>query len=452
VTVTDGHRRIWSQPLESTDEVALADAGTRGRIKSRLEERLVEEMGRAGRPLSSEDQVMLGQALVGEALRDEAAGRLARGEQLLSAEQESVLGADVVAEVTGAAGLEIYLSDPTIRDIDVNGPDNVHITYRDNRRERVAPIVGSAEALDDLIRLLARRSGVAVDGSPLALEFALPDGSRVTAVMGRVAPWPVLSIRLHRVAETDVEDLVKWRMMPPDLGEMICGLARCHRNIVFSGGTGVGKTTLASAWGHEIPAGERIVTVEDTYELGLHLDGRHSDVVPLLTRRPNVEDKGAVSMLDLTRLALRLNPSRVIVGEVRGGECVSLLDAMSQGNDGSCCTIHASSAKQAFTRMAKYASRAPEAPRREDCMYDIADAVHLVIHLGLNRSDLRPIVRSVREVTGMLEAEIPGTRPLWEAGRDGMPRRTANRMSPDLEDDLACAGVDPSVLAPGNRS
>jgi Flp pilus assembly CpaF family ATPase len=162
--------------------------------------------------------------------------------------------------------------------------------------------------------------------------------------------------------------------------------------------------------------------------------------------RPNVEGVGEVTMLDLTRLALRLNPSRVIVGEVRGGECVSLLDAMSQGNDGSWCTIHASSAMQVFTRLAKYASRAPEAPRREDVMYDIADALDVVVHLGLARNDRRRCVLSVREVTGSVEGQIPNSRELWAAGPDGVARRTNVPMTAELANDLILAGVDPAVL------
>jgi pilus assembly protein CpaF len=313
----------------------------------------------------------------------------------------------------------------------------------------VTPVVASARELDDLIRQMARRSGVAIEGSPTEVDVSLPDGSRVTAALGKVAPWPVVSIRVHHTIGTDRGDLVRWRMLSPELSEVLAGLARCRRNLVISGGTGTGKTTMQSAWGHEIPGMERIVTVEDTYELGLHVDGRHSDVVPLRTCRPNVEGVGEVTMLELTRLALRLNPSRVIVGEVRGGECVSLLDAMSQGNDGSCCTVHASSALQTFTPLAKYASRAPEAPRREDVMYDIADAVDVVIHLGRHRSDGRRIVRSVREVTGSVESQIPASRELWSADDNGVARRTHVTMTAELAADLVDAGVDRRLVVAG---
>ena len=431
--------------------MSTVDEGTAGRIRARLEERLVAEVGRLGSGLSAEDRKLLGQSLAAEAIRDEAGRRLVEGRPLLSVEEEEQLTAEVVAEVVGAAGLERYLADPEVTDIDVNGPDTVHVTYRDNRRVRVAPVVRSVAELEELARLLCRRAGVAVDGSTVEVDLSLPDGSRVTIAMGRVAPWPVISVRLHHLATARLPDLVGWRMMPADLGEVIAGLARCPRNLVFSGGTGVGKTTLGAAWGYEIPAGDRIVTVEDTYELGLYMDGRHHDVVPLLARRANVEGAGAVSMLDLTRLALRLNPSRVVVGEVRGGEAAVMLDAMSQGNDGSACTVHASSALQAFSRLAKYVTRAPEHPRREDAIYDIADAVDVVIHIGRARSDGRRAVTSVREVTGAVESDIPASRELWAAGPDGMARRTDKAMTVELADDLINAGVDPKVLGPGGQ-
>jgi Flp pilus assembly CpaF family ATPase len=423
----------------------------RGRLHGHVELRLVEEMRRLGRPLSSEDQEMLRQSLAAEALREEAAARLAAGRQLLSPEEERHLQAEMVADVIGVPAIQRHMAEPDATDVDINGPDSVHISYRNGTRRRVAPVAGSAKELDDMVRLMARRSGVTIEGSPTEVDVSLPDGSRLTAVMGKAAPWPVVSIRVHHTIEADRAELVRWRMMTAEFSEVLAGLARCRRNVVISGGTGAGKTTLQSVWGHEIPGAERIVTVEDTYELGLHLDGRHSDVVPLRTCRANVEGVGEVTMLDLTRLALRLNPSRVIVGEVRGGECLSLLDAMSQGNDGSCCTVHASSALQTFTRLAKYASRAPEAPRREDVMYDIADALDVVIHLGRHRGDGRRIVRSVREVTGSVESQIPASRELWSADAAGVARRTDVAMTAELAADLIDAGVDRRLVAEGGR-
>jgi Flp pilus assembly CpaF family ATPase len=434
--------------------MSVVDAGgaaVRNRLHAHVEQRLIEELRRLGRPLSSEDEEMLRQSLAAEALRQEAATRRAAGQPLLSPEQERHLKSEVYADGTDGPGIQRYLSDSQVTDVDINGPDVVHVTYRNGTRRQVPPVVGSAKELDDLVRQMARRSGVPIEGSPTEVDLSLPDGSRVTAAMGKVAPFLVVSIRVHHTVDVDRTDLVRWRMITPELSEVLAGLARCKRNLVIGGGTGVGKTTMQAAWAHEIPDLERIVTVEDTYELGLHLDGRHSDVVPLRTCRPNVEGIGEVTMLDLTRLALRLNPGRVIVGEVRGAECVSLLDAMSQGNDGSCCTIHASSARQVFTRLAKYASRAPEAPRREDVMYDIADAVDVVIHLGRSERDHRPIVRSIREVTGSVESQVPASRELWRADTEGIARRTNVSMTQELAADLVAAGVDRSIVSPEGR-
>jgi pilus assembly protein CpaF len=431
----------------SHNGVAAVSDDTREQLRKRIDVRLAEEMARLGRPLSGEDQTMLRQSLAAEALREEAAARLASGRDLMSADEERQLKAEMVAEAVGVPALQRYLAHPEVRDVDLNGPAVVHVTYRDGTRRQVAPIVESLAEMTDMIRQLARLAGVALEGAPLEIDLTLPDGSRVTVAMGKVAPWPVVSIRVHHVQETNLSDLERWRMIPPDLKQVMVGLARSRRNVVVGGGTGVGKTTFVASCAHEVPGDERIITVEDTYELGLHLDGRHSDVVPLRTVRPNVEGVGEVTMLDLTKLALRLNPSRVFVGEVRGGECVSLLDAMTQGNDGSWCTVHASSAMKVFSRLAKYAARAPEAPRREDIVYDIADALDVVVHLGLARNDRRPTVMSVREVTGSVEAQVPASRELWAAGPDGVARRTNVPMTGELANDLILAGVDPAVLA-----
>lgn len=431
--------------------VDASGAAVRNRLHAHVEQRLIEELRRLGRPLSSEDEEMLRQSLAAEALRQEAAARRAAGRALLSPDQERQLKSEVHAEVVDVPGIQRYLTDSQVTDIDINGPDVVHVTYRNGSRRQVPPVVASAKELDELVRQMARRSGIPIEGSPTEVDLSLPDGSRVTAAMGKVAPFLVVSIRVHHTVDVDRTDLVRWRMITPELSEVLAGLARCKRNLVIGGGTGVGKTTMQAAWAHEIPDLERIVTVEDTYELGLHLDGRHSDVVPLRTCRPNVEGIGEVTMLELTRLALRLNPSRVIVGEVRGAECVSLLDAMSQGNDGSCCTIHASSGRQVFTRLAKYASRAPEAPRREDVMYDIADAVDVVIHLGRSERDHRPIVRSIREVTGSVESQVPASRELWRADAEGVARRTNVAMTQELAADLVSAGVDRSLISAEGR-
>jgi len=403
-------------------------------------------MRHAGFRPDGEDEAMLRASLAGAQRRAELS--VVAGDAQVD---ELALQALRTAEILEGTGLEGYVADPEVTDINVNGPDLVHVSYRDGTRRRVRPLVGSAEELEAMIRLIARRAGTPIEGSPTEVDISLPGGSRMTAALGKVTPWPVLAIRVHHTVDVVRADLVRWGMLTGDLSELLAGLARARRNLVIGGGTGCGKTTMMAAWAREIPTDERIVTVEDTYELGLYLDGIHHNVVPLRTCRANVEGVGEVTMAALTRLALRLDPDRVVVGEVRGGECVSLLDAMSQGNDGSCCTIHASSAMQIFTRLAKYASRAPEAPRREDMMYDIADAVDVVIHIGRRRSDKRRVVRSVREVTGSVESQVPASRELWASTGEGIAARTDVRLSADLEEDLRAAGVDPAVLAPRGR-
>jgi Flp pilus assembly CpaF family ATPase len=415
-----------------------------------VRERLAGELERVGAPLDEADQRMLGRSLAAGALREEASARLARGEPLLSADEEDRVAADVVAEVVGLAGLERDLADPAVTDIDCNGPDVVHVTYRDGRRERRPPLFATAGELSELIRTLARRAGVPADGTTVELDASLADGTRLTAVLGPAAPWPVLSLRRHQLSSSTLPELVDRRMLPPELAELLVAIGRARRNTLFEGGAAVGKTTLLRAWLHECcEPTERLVTVEDTYELGLHLDAeRHPDVVPLLARRANLEGAGAVTIAELTRLALRLNPSRVLVGEVRGAEAVPMLDAMTQGNDGSAATLHARSSREAFARLASYVVRSPEQLRVEEAMLLISSAVDVVVHVGWSSGPARRrVVASVREVTGLMEAAIPATNELFAPGPDGVAVRTAVPASAQLVAAVEEAGADPGLLA-----
>jgi Flp pilus assembly CpaF family ATPase len=421
------------------------------RLRDVVEERARAEMAALGRPLSEPDRQLLYQSLTAEVLQAEALDRLAEGRGILPPDVEARLTTELVADVTDPAGIEEHRRNPDVTDLHFNGYDNCWVTFRDLSSARARSKLRSNEELRSLIHRLARQAGVAVDPAAVELDFSLPDGTRVTAGLSRAAPFPVLSLRFLRTIDIDVPDLVALSMMSPELGEFTAGLAHTRLNLLVDGGPGVGKTTYLSAWAHEIPVTERIATVEDTYELLLHLDGRHHNVVPLVARQPNSEGAGAVSMSALMRLAKRLNPSRVICGETRGGEAMDMLDAMSQGCAGSGATIHASSPKEAFSRLANYCTRALEHPLRADVMYDIAHAIDVVVHLARSRDDGRRVVASVREVTGSVEGDIPASRELWAPGPDGVARRTSVPPSAALMDELAAAGVDPALFRPGEH-
>ncbi len=306
---------------------------------------------------------------------------------------------EVIALVLGLGRLETLLNDDEVSDIHVRGCDSVWVKLRDGSRERRSPIVDSDEELIELIRRCATRfsrTEKRFDAGTPELNMQLPDGSRLFAVM-EVSTRPSLIIRRHRFELSSLDELRIREVFDPAVQSLLAAMVRAKRNIVIAGGTGSGKTTLLRALINEVPTTERIVTIEDAYELGLeHFAERHPDYDALQSRGANIEGEGEVTLADLTRMALRMDPDRVIVGEVRGAEAFPMLMAMSQGNNGSMCTMHADGARSVFPKLAAYVSMASTGLPVETVNVLIASAVHFVIFIE-NR-DGRRTVASIREV------------------------------------------------------
>ncbi|MDN5751608.1 MAG: CpaF/VirB11 family protein, partial [Pseudonocardia sp.] len=220
-----------------------------------------------------------------------------------------------------------------------------------------------------------------------------------------------------------------------------------RKNRVSGGGTGEGKTTLLRALAAEMDPMERIVTIEDAFELGLDTDPDvHADVTAFQAREANVEGEGAVSQADLVRWALRMSPDRVIVGEIRGPEVIPMCNAMSQGNDGSMATLHASSSAVAFTRLASYAAQGPERLPLEATNLLVAGAVHFVVHLArVPGSRGTRVVSSIREVVGADGPQVVSNE-IFRPDADRRARPVAGAIRSDTLDDLADAGFDPVLL------
>jgi Flp pilus assembly CpaF family ATPase len=307
----------------------------------------------------------------------------------------------VVARVLGLGGLEALLADPDISDIHIRGHDSVWVKLRDGRRERRAPIV---ESDDELIALI-RRAGVRMsrteqrfDAARPELNMQLPDGSRLFAVMD-VSTRPSLIIRRHRFELSSLDELRSLDVLDHEVQSLLRAMVRAKRNIVIAGGTGSGKTTLLRALINEVPPTERIVTIEDAYELGIeHFSDRHPDYDALQSRQANIEGHGEISLADLTRMALRMDPDRVIVGEVRGAEAFPMLLAMSQGNNGSMCTMHADGARSVFPKLAAYVSMASTGLPVETVNVLVASALHFVVFI--ENVDGRRRIASICEVVG----------------------------------------------------
>ncbi|MDI5974032.1 ATPase, T2SS/T4P/T4SS family [Streptomyces sp. SL13] len=384
--------------------------------------------------------------LLADEFNTHAADALAAGKPLLEAEAEQRIEHAVLNALFGLGPLELLLADERVENIAVNGADTVWVRHADGTKHRAAPLAASDEELVDTVRQIAARTGSEerrFDRATPRLNVCLPDGSRLFAVMavtGRVS----LSIRRHRFRAATLTDLVRLGMCDEPMAGFLGALVRARRNAIVAGGTNVGKTTLLRALASAIPPDERLVTIEDTFELGLDADPvAHPDVVAMQAREANIEGEGAVNQAELVRWGLRMSPDRVIVGEIRGAEVVPMCNAMSQGNDGSLSTIHASTSRGVFTKLAAYAAQAPERLPLEATNLLVASAVHFVIHLTWD-ADGRRVIDSVREIVDADGSQVI-TNEVFQPG----PDRRAVPAAPLREEtlsDLVAVGLDEHAL------
>jgi Flp pilus assembly CpaF family ATPase len=310
---------------------------------------------------------------------------------------------EAIAQVLGLGRLEPLLEDDEISDIHIRGNFPVWVKTRNGERREHPPIVQTDAELVDLIRRIASRMGhreQRFDPAHPELNLQLPDGSRLFAAM-EISSHPTLVIRRHRFEFSAIPQLVERQMMEPDVGSFLAAAVRSRKNIFVAGGTGSGKTTLLRALINEIGPLERIVTIEDAYELGIdHFQSAHPDHDALQARTANIEGHGEITMADLTRMALRMDPDRVVVGEVRGGEAFPMLLAMSQGNNGSMCTLHADSARSVFPKLLAYVSMASTGVPTETVNLLIASAIHFVVHV-----EVRDNVRRITSIHEVVDAD-----------------------------------------------
>jgi len=420
-------------------------AGLRAEVLAALSER-ERELAVAGRPaLSPADEQALGRQLIAEALERRASQALREREAMLSVPEEDELARATFDALFRLNRLQRLLDDPSIENINANGCDQVWVRYADGRREQVEPIAASDEELEEMLRTAAARTGIGERrfdrGSP-RLSLQLPDGSRLFALMA-VSARPCLSIRRHRYLRVTPDDLVKMGTLDLGLREFVRAAMAARKSCVICGGTGAGKTTLLRAMAADIAPSERLVTIEDSLELGLdRFPELHPDVVALEAREPNLEGEGGVSLAELVRWALRMSPDRVIVGEARGEEVLALLNAMSQGTDGSMATLHASSSRGVFSKLATYAVQAPERLPLEATNLLVANAVQFVLYLAQDGESR--YVASVREVVDA-EGPMVVSNEIFRPGLDGRAVPGAPMRNDTLEQ-LAAAGFDPGLL------
>jgi Flp pilus assembly CpaF family ATPase len=422
------------------------------RLRGQVAERLTEQRRRdqlAGLvPMSVEDEREYARSLIVQVLEDQARQDVAEGRPPVAPDDEAELATAIHSALFGVGRLQPLLENPDVENVDINGADEVFVQYHDGREERHPPVAESDEELVELIQVLAAHSGLSsrpFDSANPQLDLRLPDGSRLSAVMN-VCARPAVSVRKARLRRVFVDELIENGTVSPNLGAFLKAAVGARKNIMIAGATNAGKTTMLRALANEIPRAERLVTVERALELGLgeHAD-LHPNVVSFEERLPNSEGLGGVTMAELVRRSLRMNPSRVIVGEVLGDEIVTMLNAMSQGNDGSLSTIHANSSVEVFNRIGTYAIQSRERLPLEATTLLIAGALDFVVFLR-KRNDYAQgggqsrVVESVREVVGhdgqVLSSEV------FAPGEDG---RAAAHAPISCFDELEEHGYEPGV-------
>ncbi|GIH42780.1 protein kinase [Microbispora corallina] len=397
-------------------------------------------------PMTGEDERQFARALIAQVLEEYARNEIGVGRTPPTAEEEEALAAGIHAALFGVGRLQPLLDDTEVENIDVNGCDRVFVSYADGQELMHDPVAESDEELIELIQILAAYSGLSsrpFDTANPQLDLRLPDGSRLSAVMD-VTVRPALSIRRARLGKVFLSDLIGNGTLTPELGRFLSAAVAARKNIMIAGSTNAGKTTLLRALANEIPANERLITVERALELGLdQFPELHPNVVAFEQRLPNSEGQGEITMAELVRRSLRMNPSRVIVGEVLGDEIVTMLNAMTQGNDGSLSTIHANSSMEVFNRIATYALQAEERLPIEATHMLIAGAIDFVVFIE-KRNDyhrggtLRRFVSSVREVTGV-DGRVLSSEVFTSTGDRVVPHAPISCV-----DELAHHGYDPA--------
>jgi len=330
-----------------------------------------------------------------------------QGVQLNRREQKQV-ATDIVNDMIGFGPLEQLLSDDSITDIMVNGPDMIYVE-RQGKIEKTWVTFRDQAHIMQIAQRIASRIGRRIDEASPMVDARLPDGSRINIITPPVSlNGPVLSIRKFSRRSIDVDIMVRQKNISLKMAEFLQIATTCRLNTLVSGGTGSGKTTLLNALSQLINPAERIVTIEDAAELRL----KQPHVVRLETRPPNIEGEGSVSIRDLLKNALRMRPDRIIVGEVRGQETVDMLQAMNTGHDGSMSTIHANRATDALLRLENMISMSDAGVPGKVIQAQIAGGVDIIVQVERMRDGVRRI-QEIIEIVGLENDEIK-TQTLFE--------------------------------------
>lgn len=361
----------------------------------------------------------------------------------LSAREQGRLAEDIASDMTGYGPLRSLLNDDSISDIMVNGPKNVYVE-RDGKLERTLVQFRDGPHIASVAQKIAARVGRRVDESSPMVDARLPDGSRVNIILPPLAiDSPCISIRKFPSHRYDLTGMVNNGTMTSPIARLMEIAARARLNLIISGGTGSGKTTMLNALSQYIDHGERIVTIEDAAELQL----QQPHVIRLETRPPSLEGTGQINQRDLVRNALRMRPDRIIVGEVRGPEAFDMLQAMNTGHDGSISTVHANTARDALTRVENMVQMGQVGLPSTAIRSQIVAALDIIIQVERMRDGQRRIVQ-IAEVVGM-EGDVITTNDIaaFEYEREDANGRLQGRYKssqaiPRFKSRLAYVGLE----------
>jgi pilus assembly protein CpaF len=388
-----------------------------GVIRARVESELAVEVGRRDRTrLRVEDQQWI----------YELVGRLVAAENLDGAQSEQ-LWRSIFASVTPLGPLAEHLADPEVEEVRINGTEACFV-FKAGRRQSIAPPFVDEAGLVELVQWYTDGTPSArLDRASPTVTMTLPEGSRLHAALSPPARPMSVTIRRHPPARfADLASLEASGFLPAALRPLLEAAVAGRLNMLISGGAGAGKTTFMRVMARLIGADERIVTIEDQAEL--HLWRELPDCIALEGRLPNTEGRGAITIQMLVHEALRMSPDRIIIGEVRGGEALDLLDAMNTGHPGSFCTLHAESPRETLPRLVRLASRSPQAPRSEVVLAEVLHTVDLVLYTAIVKRGGDHRERRLMSVgwVGGLDDGRPLVQELVGLGQDGAWHRAGS--------------------------
>ncbi len=396
-----------------------------GLVRRRVQELLLMSQDKAIETLSTQEAEKIVRPIYEQVLSEEALA--------LSSQEKQDLFSAIMAEILGYGPIQPFLDDPSITEIMVNGPYDVYVE-RHGKIEKTKARFQNDEHVMRIIERIVAPLGRRIDESSPMVDARLPDGSRVNAIIPPLAlNGPTITIRKFSKIPFTVEDFIRFGTFTREFAMFAEAAVKARLNIVVSGGTGSGKTTTLNVLSGYIPHDERIITIEDSAELQL----KQEHVVRLEARPPNIEGKGAVTIRDLVINALRMRPDRIIVGEVRGGEALDMLQAMNTGHDGSMTTAHSNGPRDTLARLETMVLMAGMDLPLRAIRQQISSAIDLVIHQERMRDGSRHVVK-VSELTGM-EGDTILMQDIFVFKEEGMVSgKIVGRLQP--------TGIRPRVL------